>query len=157
MTESVRPPESALRVADHPFLRGLDPSLIESLAEHAVERDFEPGEFVVRDGEIADGCYLVFHGKIALEVSAPDRGRLTIQTVGPGEVLGWSWLTPPYRWQVDARALKHVRAVRLDAEVLRRTFAEMPEAGYQFLLRLLPVISQRLDNTRIHLLDVHGV
>ncbi len=157
MTEPLHRHESALRIADHPFLRGLDPSLIESLSEQAVERDFDPGEFLLRDGETADGCYLVFHGKIALEVSAPDRGRLTIQTVGPGEILGWSWLTPPYRWQVDARALKHVRVVRLDAGVLRRTFTELPEAGYQFLLRLLPVVAHRLENTRIQLLDVHGV
>lgn len=157
MTDAGLARPGALRVSDHPFLRGLDPSLIEALSDHAAERDFAPGEFLVRDGEPATGFFLVFEGKVGLEVSAPDRGHLTIQTIGPGEVLGWSWLTPPYRWQLDARALKTVRAVVLDGEVLRRTFDELPEAGYQFLLRLLPVIAQRLENTRIQLLECHGV
>lgn len=157
MTERTHPHEAPLRTADHPFLQGLDPSLVETLSDHAQERSYAPGDLLLRDGEVADGFFLIFHGKVALEVSAPDRGRLTIQTIGPGEVLGWSWLAPPFRWQLDARALKTVRAIVLDAEVLRRTFEELPEAGYRFLRRLLPVIAQRLENTRIQLLDIHGV
>lgn len=144
------------RLAEHPFLAGLDDRFLSALAETASERTYETDELLVRDGEPADRFLLIFHGKIAIEARAPDRPRLTIQTIGPGEVLGWSWFVPPHRWRFDARALKLTRAVLIDAGTLRRELESHPDVGFRFLQRLLPVIAERLENTRLQVLDIHG-
>ncbi len=149
--------EPTVRLADHPFFHGFDPSFLTTIAHGASERTYETGEFLVREGEPATEFFLVQHGKVAVEMATPERPRLTLQTVGPGEVLGWSWFTPPRRWSLDARALKTTRALVVDAAVLRRALDARPDAGYRFLARLLPVIAERLENARLQLLDIHGV
>ena len=146
-----------LRVADHPFFQGADPAFVERVGHHATEATWEAGEFLFHEGDPARSFYLLFHGKVALELGAPDRPKLTIQTVGPRDVLGWSWLVPPYRWRFDARAVKATRALVLDAEVLREAFEARPEDGYWFLLRLVPVIGERLEMARLQILDIYGV
>jgi CRP-like cAMP-binding protein len=143
-------------LSEHPFLRGFPPALIASLARHARSVSVPAGEFLIREGAPADAFFLVREGKLALEVAAADLPHRTIQTIGPGEVLGWSWLLPPHRWRSDARAVKATRAWAIEAIALRATLQERPEDGYRFLLRLLPVIAERLENTRIQLLDLHG-
>lgn len=145
-----------LHAADHPFLRGLDPAFVTRISTGAQETSYEAGELLFREGEEADRFFLVFHGKIALEIVTPDRPRTTIQTVGPGEVIGWSWLVPPNRWRFDARAVKHTRVIALRGSVLRESFEESPADGYRFLLRLLPVLGERLEMARVQILDIHG-
>jgi len=147
----------AHRLADHTFLRGLDADFLTRIGEDAHEHTYETGESIVQEGDVADEFYLIFTGKVALEVGLPDRPRTTIQTLGPGEVLGWSWLVSPYRWRFDARALKPTRVLVLSAGRLRSTLEERPADGYRFLMRLLPVIAERLENTRLQLLDLYGV
>ena len=88
---------------------------------------------------------------------SPEGVRRTVQTVGPGEVLGWSWISAPYAWQFDGRALKETRVVALDATALRGAMESRPTEGYRLLVRLLPVIGQRLENTRSQLLEFQGV
>ncbi len=145
-----------VRLADHPFVKDLPAALVASMSRIAVERSFETGELLLREGEPAREFLLIVDGKVALEVATPERPRLTIQTVGPGEVLGWSWLTFPYHWRLDARALKPTHAFSVDSDRLRTFLNEDPANGFQFLLHLLPVIAQRLENTQFQLLDVHG-
>lgn len=149
--------EPPAHLADHPFFHGFDPAFLAAIAEGAAERTYETGNLLVREGAPATEFLLVVHGKVAVEMATPERPRLTIQTIGPGEVLGWSWFFPPRRWTLDARALKPTRAVVVDAAVLRRALDARPEMGYRFLSRLLPVIAERLENTRLQLLDIHGV
>lgn len=149
--------ELAPRVADHPFFQGLPRALVAAAESQAVDRTYAAGDLLVREGDPAEEFLVIFHGKVALEVVSPERPRLTIQTIGPGEVLGWSWLTPPHHWRLDARALKPTRVAALPAGALRARFAQHPSEGYQFLLRLLPVIAGRLESTRVQLLDIHGV
>ncbi|HLY76896.1 MAG TPA: cyclic nucleotide-binding domain-containing protein [Thermoplasmata archaeon] len=153
-----QPPRKVpLRLADHPFFQGLDPELTAEAGRLAVERRFATGEWLVRDGDPAASFYLVYHGKVALEVATAEKPHLTIQTVGPGEVLGWSWLVSPYLWRLDARALKPTQVLAIDGARFREALAAHPERGYQFLLRLLPILAQRLENTQIQLLDIHGL
>jgi CRP-like cAMP-binding protein len=147
----------ARRLADHAFLRGLDPEFLTRIGEGAHEETYETGSAIVQEGDVADEFYLIFSGKVALEVGLPDRPRTTIQTLGPGEVLGWSWILSPYRWRFDARALKPTRVLVLSAGRLRSALEERPADGYRFLMRLLPVIAERLENTRLQLLDLYGV
>ncbi|MGP8073649.1 MAG: cyclic nucleotide-binding domain-containing protein [Thermoplasmata archaeon] len=146
----------APRFADHPFVQELPASLVAAMGRVAVERTYATGDILLREGEPAREFLLVVSGKVALEAVMPARPRLTIQTVGPGEVVGWSWLTPPHRWRLDARAVKPTQAFSIDSDILRTLLDEDPANGYRFLLHLLPFIAQRLENTQFQLLDVHG-
>ena len=153
MTGGPSPPPS---LADHPFFRGFPGAFLSEVSARARTLELSAGAYLVREGELAEAFYLILEGKVALEVAAPDLPHRTIQTIGPGEVLGWSWLIPPNRWRLDARVVKSTRAWALDARVLRAALEAHPEDGYRFLLRLLPIIAQRLENTRLQLLDLHG-
>lgn len=144
------------RLSEHKFFQGMDPEFLTRLDELAYVRTFETGALLVREGDPADEFLVIFEGKVALEILSADRPRTTIQTLGPGEVLGWSWLFAPHRWRLDARALKPVRVLGIGASPLRAILDERPADAYRFLLRLLPVIAQRLENTRMQLLDLHG-
>ena len=143
-------------VRRHPFLEGLDPAFLDEMVRLGVERRFRVDEHLAREGAPANVLYILLEGKVALEVGAADHPALTVQTVGAGEVLGWSWLVAPHRWRFDARAVKPVHAVEIAGGALRRLLSEHPDWGYQFLLRFLPVLAERLENTRIQLLDIHA-
>ena len=145
------------RIAAQPFFEGLDGAFVAEVIRGATEETYETGDMLVRDGEPAKEFLLIDTGKVALEIVATEKPRLTIQTIGPGEVLGWSWLTPPARWRLDARALKTTRAFIIQAEYLRSILDARPADGYRFLLRLVPVIAERLENTQVQLLDIHGL
>ncbi len=141
------------RLASHPFFQGLSHELLRAAAAHATERTYRQGEFLLREGGPADAFIAVVEGKVALEIFAADRVRLTVQTVGPGEVVGWSWLIPPHRWALDALAVKPTRVLAVDAHALLTRFAERPAEGYEFLRRLLPVVAGRLQAMRVQLLE----
>jgi hypothetical protein len=92
---------------------------------------------------------------MALEVCSPGRAPITVQTVGEGEILGWSWLIPPYKWRFDARTIEPVLAFALDGVCLRTKCEEDRHLGYAFLKRLAPIIEQRLQGTRFQLLEMY--
>jgi len=143
-------------VAGHPVFNGFDRAFIAAICSKAGEPTFGVEDMLAVEGTTAELLYVVLEGKVALEIGAADRPRLTVQTVGPGEVLGWSWLVPPHHWRFDARALKATRAIALDGNVLRHTLSTHPTWGFQFMVRFMPVLAERLENTRIQLLDIHG-
>jgi len=145
------------QVAHHPFFAGLDPVLVYEMVAKAEERSYDLGEMLVREGRPAEEFFLVLDGKVALEVGAADREVITVETIGRGELLGWSWLVPPYRWRFDARATKPTQVIAINAATARYALAAHPAFAYQFLLKFLPVIAERLENTRVQLLDIHGV
>jgi len=144
------------RVLRHPFFAGIDPTLIHAMVSKAEERTYEVGDMLVREGKPAEEFFLIEDGKVALEVGAADRSVITVETIGRGEILGWSWLVPPYRWRFDARAIKPTQAIALNAAAARYALAAHPAFGYQFLTKFLPVLAERLENTRVQLLDIHG-
>lgn len=154
MTAATTP--GALRLAEHRFFVGAPSGLADRLEPLAVERSYAFGDTLVREGDIADRFVLIYEGKVALEIVLPDRPSVTIQTLGGGDVLGWSWLVPPPEWWLDARAVKRTRTLELPAGPLRAALDAHPDDGYAFLLRLLPVVAQRLDHTRLQLMDLHG-
>lgn len=144
-------------LAEHPFLKGIQPPYLKRLVGCATNVRFDTGQFVFQDDDPANHFYLLREGKVAIEVPVPGRGQVTIQTLGPGEVLGWSWLIPPYRWRFDARALQVTRAIALDGKCLRGKFEKDNGLGYELLRRFAPVIAQRVEATRLQLLDMYGV
>lgn len=143
-------------LTDSDVFSGLAGDDLDLIAGCGTNVRFEPGEPLGREGEKADIFYLVREGKVALEVSVPDAGALVIETLGPGDVVGWSWLFPPYRWTFDARAVEAIRAVALDGACLRGKCDQDQRLGYQLMQRFARVMRERLQATRLQLLDVYG-
>jgi len=142
-------------VKAHPLLAGLPSAVTDELAGCARNVAFASGALLVVEGEPADTFYLLRRGRVAIEVRSPVRGPLVIETTGPGDVIGWSWLVPPYQWQFDARALEPVGAVALDAVCLRAKAEADPAVGYCLLQRIAAVLLGRLQATRLRLLDLY--
>lgn len=143
-------------LAEHPFLKGLAPPQIELIAGCASNIRFNKGDYIFREDEEADRFYLIRHGLVALDVFVPQRGPVTIDTIQEGEVLGWSWLFPPYRWHFDARALQLTRAVAFDGKCLREKCEKDSHLGYELVMRFSQIIMQRLQSARLQLLDLYG-
>ena len=142
-------------VREHPFFSGLKESFSELISGCAKNVRFEAGQYLFHEGETADQFYILRSGRVALQVSAPSR-VLTIQTVGENEIVGASWLVSPYRWGFDAKALELTRAISLDAACLRGKCEEDHDLGYEMMKRFMPILIQRLQATRLQILDVYG-
>lgn len=143
-------------ITESPVFAGLEPERVALIAGCAGNVGFEANEELFREGDPADTFYIVRRGTIALETFVPARGALTIETLGPGEVVGWSWLIPPYEWHFDARAVGPVRAIGFDGTCLRDKCAADPALGFELLTRFAAVLLERLQATRVRLLDVYG-
>jgi len=143
-------------VAKYPLVEGLPPSALEYLESCASDVEFAAGKAILTEGAKAGALYLLTSGKVALSAHAPGRGHILVQTLGPGEVLGLSWLFPPYQWRFDARATEPVRAVAFDVARLRAKLDEDPVFGYALLRRITPVVLERLQQTRVRLLDLYS-
>jgi len=144
-------------LAQHPFLKDLEPKYVKLIAGCASNVRFNTGQYVFREGEEANQFYMIRQGKVAVQILAAQRGVITVQTIGEGEILGWSWLIPPYRWRFDARALEPTRAIALDGKCLRTKSEEDHDLGYELLKRFSSVIAERLEATRLQLLDVYRI
>ena len=141
-------------VYQHPFFANLTESHRNILLGHAVPRTFEIGEFLFRQSEPANNFYLLGSGKVSLEAVTQDES-ITVQLVGEGEVLGLSWLYPPYEWQFNAKAIDTTNALVFDAQVLRAVCEKDHELGYQLMRRYGCSILERLKSTRQRLIDEH--
>jgi CRP/FNR family transcriptional regulator, cyclic AMP receptor protein len=144
-------------LARHPFFEGFEPRYMQLITGCASNVRFDAGEYIFREGEPASHFYIVRQGKVALEVFAAQRGPITIETIEAGEVLGWSWLFPPYRWHFDARVVEPARAIALDGVCLRSKGESDHDLGYELVKRVAQIMMQRLQATRLQLLDVYGV
>ena len=143
-------------VREHPFFAGLGEEFFSLVTGCAKNVRFEAGQYLFHEAEPADELYLLRAGRVALEVSAPGRGSLTLQTLGEHDIVGVSWLIPPYRWAYDARALELTRAIALDGACLRQKCEADHHLGYELMKRFVPVLVQRLQASRLQMLDVYG-
>ncbi len=143
-------------LAQHPFLKDMDTNHLKLLVGCASNVRFNTGQYLFREGEEANQFYMIRQGKVAVEIFAAERGPIIIQTIGDGDVLGWSWLIPPYRWRFGARALELTRAIVLDGKCLRTKSEEDHNLGYELLKRFSNIIAERLEATRLQLLDVYS-
>jgi CRP-like cAMP-binding protein len=141
---------------EHPFFDGLDEATIARLEGCARNVHVRPGELLFREGDAADQLFVVRRGRVALDVHVPGRGAHVVDTVDGGEIVGWSWLVPPYRWFFDARAVTDVSAVSIDAVCLRAKCEEDPALGYALMQRFAQAMYQRLQSTRVRMLDLYG-
>ncbi len=138
-----------------PFDR-LSPAHRAMVARMAMEVAFPPGATLFAEGAPAIGCWLIKSGQVALGTEVPGRGQVVVQTLGPGDILGWSWFVPPYSWQFTASAVTAVTAVELDTVQLRALAEADPAMGYPLSHALCEVIVARLQSTRSRLLDLYG-
>ena len=143
-------------IAQHPFLKDLDSEYIKLIVGCASNVRFNAAQFLFHEGEEANQFYMIRQGKVALQISAAQRGVITLQTVGEGDILGWSWLIPPYHWRFDVRALELTRAIALDGKCLRTKSEEDHNLGFELLKRFSKIIAERLEATRLQLLDLYG-
>ena len=142
-------------LAQHPFLKGMDAAQIKLLEGCASNVRFEKGKYIFRESEEANQFYIIRQGKVALEIYTPDRGPIIVSTLGEGDILGWSWLIPPYNWRFDAHAIDDTRAIALDGKCLRTKCEADHHLGYELLKRFASILEQRLEATRIQLLDIY--
>jgi CRP-like cAMP-binding protein len=141
--------------ASHDFFRHLGDRHLMLLASGAKPFTAAVGEYLAREGEPAKAFYLIQSGHVEVGTQTADRGRAVVQHVGPGEVVGWSWLLAPYRWQFDARAIDPVQGIAFDAEWLREKCEQDHELGYHLLMQLLAVMASRLAATWRQLAGTH--
>lgn len=140
----------------HPFFADMPPEVRAVLAGCASLVRVRAGEAIYREGEPADEFYLVREGRIGVEVHVPGRDPLVVETLLPGDILGWASLLPPYRWLFDARAIDDARLIRLDATCLRSKSEAEPAIGYALYRRFLPAVSRQLRSARVRLADLYG-
>lgn len=143
-------------ISGAPAFAGLSPSQLELIAGCAVNQHFDAGERLFTEGGPAERFYLIREGAVALEIDAPGRGPLVIETLHEGDVVGWSWLFEPYRWEFDARATQPAATISFDGACLRGKCQDDHELGYQLMHRFAALLIDRLQATRLQLLDVYG-
>lgn len=140
----------------HKFFAGLADDQLALITGCASTSVFPSGTILFREGDPADNFFLIRDGRIALELAAPMGGSRVIETLGPGELVGFSWLIEPHRWQFDGRAIERVLTVKMDGACLRGKCDEDPRLGYELMRRFSAMAVTRLQATRLQVLDVYG-
>jgi CRP-like cAMP-binding protein len=140
-------------LAQHPFLAGLDRRHLRQLAGLTSNKKFNALQMIFHEGDPANEFYLIGKGKVALETALLGCDAIQIQALGEGEVLGWSWLLPPYQWHYSARAIEPTQVIALDGAALRALCEQDHDLGYEMMKRFALVIVQRLAATRARFLS----
>jgi CRP-like cAMP-binding protein len=143
-------------LAEHSFFKDFPPSYRALIAGCGKNVQFAAGQLFVKTGDAAKQFFAIRHGRASIELHSPERGALILQTVEVGDIVGWSWLFPPYRWKFDVRAVEDVRAITFDGECLRGKCERDPAMGYDFMKRFALVFMERLESARLQLLDIYG-
>jgi CRP/FNR family transcriptional regulator, cyclic AMP receptor protein len=147
---------TAEALAGHPFLHGMSRDHLAVLAEAACDVTFPARHRLFEDGGSASRFWLVQSGHVNLDLHVPGQGQVRIDTIGMGELLGWSWLFPPYQWAFGAVAASPVEAFEFDARTVRARCASDPLLGYEVTRRLALVVAKRLQATRVRLITTAG-
>lgn len=143
-------------IADMPVFAGLEPAQLEFIAGCARNQHVDVGTQLMREGEPADEFFIIRRGAVALQVQAPGRGPLVIETLYEGDVVGWSWLFAPYRWRLEGRTTEPSSLITFDAACLRSKAQADHELGYQLMSRFAANLLEKLQATWLQLLDVYG-
>jgi CRP/FNR family transcriptional regulator, cyclic AMP receptor protein len=146
----------ATRTALHPFLAGMNRDLVALLTDCAMPAHFKTGEIILREGEIADRFYLIESGKVVLESSEAFGEPVVVETIGAGDLLGWSWMFAPYVWHFTARAIEPTEAIFFYGAILRESCEKDHSLGYELFKRITPVMMRRLQTARKKMLSMHA-
>ncbi len=143
-------------IAEAPVFAGLDPKHLSVIAGCGRNQHAAAGSLLLREGDPADTFYLIRRGTVSLEIHAPGRAPLVIETLHEHDVVGWSWLFAPYRWHTDGRAVTECGLVAFDGACLRGKCDADHELGYELIRRFAAIVCERLQETRLQLIDVYG-
>lgn len=143
-------------VREHALFEGMDSAQVEFIAGCGELHRFAAGHYLARENEPADYFYLLLEGRAMIETHRHNQPPAPLLTLNDGDVIGWSWLVPPYRWQFDVRAVSDLRSVRLDGRCLRQKCESDTRLGFELLRRLAAMMAARIHGTRFQLLDVYG-
>ena len=138
---------------EHPFFRGLKAHHLRTVAERATVVRFEPGEVIFREGEPAHRFYVIRTGRVALQLVSYRIDPLTVMTIEQGDIIGWSWLFPPYRWKLTAKALEVTRAISLDGRSVCTRCEKDHHLGYELMKRFAQIIENRVEALSVHLVE----
>ena len=147
---------NAAALSAHPFLHGMPADQLGVLAGAARDVKFPARHRLFEDGGNATRFWLIQSGHVSLDVHIPGEGPVVIETIGMGELLGWSWLFPPYKWAFGAVAATAVEAFEFDAPVVRESCAAEPGLGYELNQRITRVLAKRLRAARIRMIARSG-
>ena len=140
----------------HPFVRGMAEEHIARLSEVTPYIAVPARYRLFEEGGTANRFWLIEAGQVALDLHVPGHGPIIIETVGRGDVIGWSWPLPPYQWQLGAATMQPTQAFELDGRAVRGLLEADPVLGRELTSRFIAVVVHRLQATRIRLLDVYG-
>ena len=140
-------------IAEHRIFKDLEPRYLALLAEVAMLKEFAADEVIFREGDPANRFYLILDGEVALESAQRDGPAVVLQTIGRDDVLGWSWLFPPYYWHFDARTTVPTKAIFFYGTWLRENCERDHDFGYEMMKRMSAIIIERLQATRRKLAD----
>jgi CRP-like cAMP-binding protein len=146
----------AAELAAHPFLSGMLEGQVTRLARVATTVDVPPGHRFFEEGGHARRFWLIRDGHVALDLSVPGQPPLIVETLGAGDLMGVSWLSPPHEWQYGAKALEPTSTFQLDGAAVIALCDSDPALGYQFFVRLMSVATRRLHASRIRMLDLYA-
>jgi CRP/FNR family cyclic AMP-dependent transcriptional regulator len=156
LTIETLPEPMTARVALHPFLAGMDRKQLALLIDCAIPVHFEKGQAILREGELANRFYLIESGKVILESGKGFGEPIVIETIGPGDLLGWSWMFPPYIWHFTARAVEPTEAIFFYGTILREYCERDHSLGYELFKRMSPIMLRRLQAAREKVLSLHA-
>jgi CRP-like cAMP-binding protein len=143
-------------LGEYPFLDELPEPWLERLADLGHRVSYPTGLRLFSEGGHAEHFWLISSGAVGLDLHVPGRGDVLIDTIHPGSVLGWSWLFPPYRWHFGAVAASTVHAVQFSGVQVMALCREDPAGGMDLMRRFVGVVVDRLQATRLRLLDLYG-
>lgn len=141
---------------EHPFFSGLKPEYINLISKGTTSDTFKPGEYIFKEGDSASKFYVIYKGKVSVEIQLPDSHPFSIQTLESGDILGWSWFIEPNQWRFSAKTLEKTELVVIDGRTLKEACEKNHDLGYEIFKRLAGVFVQRLDATRRQLLEVYS-
>lgn len=141
---------------NHPFFSGLKPEYITLISRGTDIDTFKPGEYIFREGDNATKFYIIYKGRVNVEIQLPDSHPFSIQTLESGDILGWSWFIEPNQWRFNAKTLEKTELIVIDGKTLKDACEKNHDLGYEIFKRLAGVFVQRLDATRHQLLEVYS-
>jgi CRP/FNR family transcriptional regulator, cyclic AMP receptor protein len=150
------PTTLAEELAVHRFFEPFPEELRRRLAECANNVVFDAGATLCTEGTPAKSFFAIRAGRVNVGVHVPSKGLVTLETLQTGDIMGWSWVLPPYRWHFDAVAVEPVRAVELHSDCLLPYLEENPAAGYRLITEVAKIMEERLESARLRLLDLFG-
>ena len=149
-------PLTTLLLGKHPWMASLPADQVRLIGDHAHEVRFHAGQVIFAEGEHADRFWLIWEGQVALVLDIPARGTVLVETLTAGDCLGWSWLFPPFRWQFGAVAVSETRAVEINGAAVRAACDANPALCAAIYRRVSATTVERLQATRLRMLDLYG-